>query len=173
MRTLLATLLAPVLWSPALAAPDVEPAELAPQRAEEQFEHCGYGVSAAAALSDHPVTLLPRFTPVEPAEDVAVFVVRDPGETGREDGRSLTVLVFPDAARAMAAFDAGVRLATLADRLQGVSPATGPAAVAVFLSGIGPRIANSRLVSRYPLLGSTSRILISICWPSISRPSAL
>jgi hypothetical protein len=121
VRMLIAAVLVPAL-GPLTSSPQiVGPRDLSPPRAEERFERCGYEVAAPSRLSDHPPTLVPRFTPVEPADDVVVFVVRDAGEVHREDGRSLAVLIFPNAARATAAFEEGVRLVALADRVQALA----------------------------------------------------
>jgi hypothetical protein len=118
MRTPIVALLTTLSASVPPGPAQLETAEMDPQRVAAQFQRCGYETSPPAPLSSYPPTLLPRFTPIEPAEDVTVLVVRDRGETTREDGRSLAVLVFPDAARATAAFDEGARLVRVAVRSQ-------------------------------------------------------
>ena len=57
---------------------------------------------------------------------MAIFVVRDPGETNREDGRAVTVLVFRDQDQAQAAFDRGAKLATVAAGLESAAMAAAP-----------------------------------------------
>jgi hypothetical protein len=99
---------------------------LVPPRAQERFNQCGFDASNPITLDAAPLTLPARFTPIEPHEQVAFFVVRDTGETNREDGRALTVLVFQDQDQAKAAFDRGAKLATVAAGLQGAAVAVAP-----------------------------------------------
>ena len=71
-----------------------------PLEVQERFVHCGYEASVPGVLDSIPPTLLPRLIPIAPDDDVAVLVVRDPGEGLREDRRSVSVMVFPDQAHA-------------------------------------------------------------------------
>jgi hypothetical protein len=107
-----------VLLSGAPATATADAPTWPPLEVQERFVHCGYEASVPGALGAIPPTLLPRLTPIAPDDDVAVLVVRDPGEGLREDGRSVSVLVFPDQAHAAETFAQGTRLAAVADRLQ-------------------------------------------------------
>lgn len=126
LRTIIAALLLPLLWIPQPTTAEAAPIELAPPRAAERFDRCSFEASTPTALSAAPLTLTPRFTPIDPHDQVADFVVRDSGETDREDGRSLVVLVFRDQGQATAAFDRGAKLATVAAGLQGMTLTIGP-----------------------------------------------
>jgi hypothetical protein len=114
--TLVATISAAGLADASHASQESE--NLTPEAAERQFTACGYEVIPSGRVSDHPATLLPRFTPIEHPDTAALFVVRDAGETTREDGRSLTAVVFPTLAEAEHVFQDGARLMRVADQVQ-------------------------------------------------------
>jgi hypothetical protein len=125
LRLMIATFLTIGLvagFGPLRQAAAADTSDLTPARAGERFQHCGYEASSPTALNDSPRTLLPRFTPIDPIDGVTVFVVRDAGDSAREDGRSLAVLVFPTGDRARAAFDQGKRLAMVAESIESASP---------------------------------------------------
>jgi hypothetical protein len=128
---IIAALLVLVLGLAQLTTASAAVTTLAPPQAQERFTQCGFDASTPTALDAAPLTLPARFTPLEPHEQVAIFVVRDIGETTREDGRALTVLVFQDQDQAQAAFARGAKLATVAAGLQdaaGAVASDGPAA---------------------------------------------
>ena len=114
---------------------------LSPDAAEQQFKACGYDVIPSGRVSNYPATLLPRFTPIERADTVTLLVVRDAGETTREDGRSLTAIVFPTIAEAEYTFQEGARLTRVTDQAERFASAhgvfTGPPMLPVDIN-VGP-----------------------------------
>jgi hypothetical protein len=114
---------------------------LSPNAAEHQFKACGYEVIPSGQVSNYPATLLPRFTPIERPDTVTLLVVRDAGETTRDDGRSLTTLVFPTIAEAEHTFQEGARLTRVTDQAERFASEHGVASgppVAPVDTNVGP-----------------------------------
>jgi len=115
-RAITASLMA-TIWTVNLADASADTESLSSDAAEQQFKDCGYEVVPSGRVSNHPATLLPRFTPIEQPDSVSLFVVRDAGEAMREDGRSLTVIVFPTIEGAEHTFQEGARLTRITDQV--------------------------------------------------------